>query len=161
MTEHSDDVAKLVELTKDIRIAMLTTVEENGSFTARPMAQQQVEPDGSLWFFAERDAHVVTHIGINPHVGVALSSGDSWVSINGTAALVDDVQKKRELWNPVVEAWLPQGAEDPAVVLIRVESESAEYWDTPGGRVASVFSFVKAKVTGEPYQGTESAKLDL
>ena len=161
MTEHSDDVAKLAELTKDIRIAMLTTVDEHGSFTARPMAQQQVEPDGSLWFFSERDAHVVRHIAANPHVGVALSSSDTWVSINGTAAVVDDVQKKRELWNAVVEAWLPQGAEDPDVVLIRVESVSAEYWDTPGGRVASVFSFVKAKVTGEPYQGTDSAKINL
>ena len=160
MTEHTDDVAKLAELTKDIRIAMLTTVDEHGSFTARPMAQQQVEPDGSLWFFAERDAHVVTHITANPHVGVALSSGDSWVSINGTATVVDDLAKKRELWNTVVEAWLPQGAEDPNVVLIRVQSESAEYWDTPGGRVASALAFAKTKITGERPSGhSESVEL--
>ena len=41
-------------------------------------------------------------------------------------------------------------------MLIQVDSESAEYWDTPGGRVASVFSFVKAKATGEPYEGARS-----
>ena len=51
--------------------------------------------------------------------------------------------------------------EDAGVVLIYVESDSAEYWDTPGGRVASVFSFVKAKATGEPFDGNEVKKLEL
>jgi general stress protein 26 len=94
-------------------------------------------------------------------VGVALSSSDTWVSISGNASIVDDVAKKKQLWNPGAEAWLPQGPEDPSVALILVDSESAEYWDTPGGKVASVFSFVKSKATGQPYEGTEVKKLDL
>jgi len=156
-----DEIAKLVELTKDIRIAMLTTVEQDGAFAARPMAHQEVQDDGSLYFFTERDANIVRNIAANPQVGVALSSSDTWVSISGRASIVDDVAKKRQLWNTVVEAWLPQGPEDANVALIHVESESAEYWDSPGGRVASIFSFVKSKATGEPYEGTEVKKLDL
>ena len=156
-----DEIAKLVELTKDIKIAMLTTVEEDGAFAARPMAQQEVQADGSLYFFTERDSNIVRNIAANPHVGVSLSSSDTWVSISGRASIVDDVAKKQQLWNTVVEAWLPHGPEDPNVALIHVESESAEYWDSPGGRVASVFSFVKSKATGQPYEGTEVTKLDL
>jgi hypothetical protein len=34
------------------------------------------------------------------------------------------------------------------VVLIRVGAASAEYWDSPGGRLASLVSFAKATVTG-------------
>ena len=161
MSEDSDAVAKLVELTEDIRIAMLTTVDEQGRFIARPMAQQVVEPDGVLWFFAEADSSLVGHIAANPQVGITSSSSDVWVSINGTAAIEDDPEHKKALWNPFVEAWIPQGPDDPSVLLIKVEGESAEYWDTPGGRVASAFSFVKAKVTGEPYDGGDSAKVDL
>ncbi len=156
-----DEIAKLVELTKDIKIAMLTTIEEDGAFAARPMAQQEVQSDGSLYFFTERDSNIVRNIAANPRVGVALSSSDTWVSISGTATIVDDVAKKKQLWNAGAEAWLPQGPEDPSVVLILVDSESAEYWDTPGGKVASVFSFVKSKATGQPYEGTEVKKLDL
>jgi hypothetical protein len=53
------------------------------------------------------------------------------------------------------------GPRDPSVVLIKVNSETAEYWDSPGGRVTSFISFAKAKVTGERYEGTEIEIVDL
>jgi len=43
-----DDVRKVAELAKDIRIGMLTTVDADGTFTSRPMGQQEVEFDGDL-----------------------------------------------------------------------------------------------------------------
>ena len=154
-------VARLVELTKDIRITMFTTIDAEGHFVSRPMAQQLVEPDGDLWFFAERDSRVIEQINANPHVSLTLSSNDTWISIDGDAQMVDDSAKAKELWNAFVEAWLPQGPEDPSVVLIKVNAHTAEYWDSPGGRVASLISLIKAKVTGEPYQGTERDTVDL
>ncbi|GGL97219.1 pyridoxamine 5'-phosphate oxidase family protein [Nakamurella endophytica] len=159
--QQQADVRKVAELAKDIRIGMLTTVDAGGEFVSRPMAQQEVEFDGDLWFFAERDSRKVTHIRANPHVGVTLTSNDTWISINGTAEVVTDTGKARELWNSWVEAWLPQGPEDPTTVLIKVSGETAEYWDTPGGRVASVLSFVKSKVTGQRYDGGENEKVEL
>ena len=161
MTQTSPEVTKLAELAKDIKIAMLTTLDEQGNFVARPMAQQEVEFDGDLWFFAERDSSLVGEIARNPQVGVTLSSADTWISINGTAEAVDDVAKAKELWNAWVEAWLPQGPEDPNVLLVKVTGQTAEYWDTPGGKVASVISFVKAKVTGERYDGGDNETVDL
>jgi general stress protein 26 len=157
----ANGVAKLVELTKDIKITMFTTVDAEGHFVSRPMAQQLTEPDGDLWFFAERSSRVVEEITANPHVGLTLSSRDTWISIDGEAAVVDDQGKKTELWNSWVEAWLPQGPDDANVVLIKVDAHTAEYWDTPGGMVASLLSFAKAKVTGEPYQGTDRNTVEL
>lgn len=161
MPDHQEAVAKVAELAKGIRIAMLTTVDEDGHLVARPMAQQEVEFDGDLWFFADRNSTAVTQLKANPHVGVSLSSSDTWVSICGTAQLVEDSAKLHDLWNSVVEAWMPQGPDDPSVVLIKVSADGAEYWDTPGGKVASVLSFVKSKVTGQPYDGGENEKVDL
>ena len=154
-------VAKLVELTKDIKITMLTTVDAEGHFVSRPMAHQLVEPDGDLWLFAARDSRVIEQIRANSHVGLTMSSNDTWISIDGEAAVVEDRATKEALWNKWVEAWLPQGPSDPSVVLIKVDPHTAEYWDTPGGAVASLLSFVKAKVTGEPYQGTDRDTVDL
>jgi general stress protein 26 len=154
-------VAKLVELTEDIKITMFTTIDAEGHFVSRPMAHHLVESDGDLWFFAERDSRVVEQITANSHVGITLTSNDTWISIDGEAAVVEDQAKMNELWNSWVEAWLPQGPDDPNVVLLKVDAHTAEYWDTPGGTVASLLSFAKSKVTGEPYQGTERDTVDL
>jgi general stress protein 26 len=162
-TEYSDrsGAEKVAELIKGIKIAMFTTVDEQGNFISRPMAQQEVEFDGDLWFFAERSSRKIRHLAANPQVGVTLSSGSTWVSLNGSAEMVTDDAKARELWNSVVEAWMPQGAEDPNTVLIKFHADTAEYWDTPGGRIASVLSFVKAKATGQPYSGGENETVNL
>jgi general stress protein 26 len=83
------------------------------------------------------------------------------VSLSGRAVVVEDAAKKRELWNSAVEAWFPDGPDDDGVVLLKVEGESAEYWNTPGGRLATVLSFAKAKVTGERIEGGENEKVEL
>ena len=90
-----------------------------------------------------------------------VGSGGTWVSLTGLATVVNDPAKKKELWNSAVEAWFPQGPEDPSVVLLKVDGNSAEYWDSPGGRLATAFSFVKAKATGERIDGGENEKVDL
>ena len=73
------------------------------------------------------------------------------MAVTGQAEVVDDDAKLAELWNTFAEAWLPGGPEDPQATLLRVDVEQAEYWDTPGGKVASLISFAKTKLTGETY----------
>jgi general stress protein 26 len=156
-----DQTRKVAELIKGERFGFLTTITMDGRLTSRPMTLQEVEFDGDLWFFAERDSHPVQHIAASPEVNVGVGSGGTWVSLTGDAVVVEDIAKKRELWNSAVGAWFPQGPDDDSVVLIKVEADSAEYWDTPGGRLATAFSFVKAKVTGERIEAGENEKVDL
>ena len=157
----SDGQAKVSDLTSDIKFAMLTTVDADGELVSRPMQHQEVEGDADLWFFSSRDSRKVSHVRANPHVAVTLASTSSWVSINGSAEVVDDAQKAKDLWSAGMEAWFPQGPEDDSIVLIKVTGETAEYWDTPGGRVSSVLSYAKAKVTGERYSGGDNETVDL
>jgi general stress protein 26 len=109
----ADGITKLVELTKDIKITMFTTIDADGHFVSRPMAQQLTEPDGDLWFFAERDSRVVEQIAANPHIGLTLTDNSTWISIDGEAQVIQDRDKAKSLWNSFVEAWLPQGAGRP------------------------------------------------
>jgi len=160
MSEPSD-VQKVATLVKKFRFAMFTTTSSEGKLVARPMTVQEVEFDGDLWFIAARDSHSVNEIQSNPAVGVSFSSNDTWVSLSGTAEMVDDSQKVAEFWSQWVEAWFPEGPTDPNVVLIRFIADSAEYWDSPGGRIATVISLVKAKVTGESYDGGENDTVKL
>jgi general stress protein 26 len=77
----ADGITKLVELTKDIKITMFTTTDAEGHFVSWPMAQQLTEPDGDLWFFAERDSRVVSLVK-SKVTGERYESGDQ-----GTVAL--------------------------------------------------------------------------
>jgi general stress protein 26 len=158
---QDDGTRTVAELMKGERFGFLTTTTSEGKLTSRPMALQEVEFDGDLWFFAERDAPWIAHLTASPQVNVGVGTGVSWVSLTGHARVVDDPTKKRELWNQGAEAWLPQGPDDPSVVLVKVDADSAEYWDAPGGRLATLFSFVKARMTGERIDAGENEKVDL
>jgi general stress protein 26 len=163
MTETSttdEQRAKVHDLIKSTRIAMLTTVAPDGRLISKPMANQDVEFDGDVWFIAERDSVKVRNIQTNPQVNVAYSSSDSWVSVSGTAAVVDDQAKLAELWDTFTDAWMEGGPENPNNILIRVRADSAEYWDTPGSKVTQVANLVKAKVTGKRFEG-DNEQVDL
>ncbi len=142
---------RVAELIKDFRFAMLTTRNAEDRLVAHPLTVQESEFDGDLWFLVSTNATFVVDIDADDRVGVSLSSKDSWVSLSGRAQLVEDRAKIHELWNPVVEAWFTNGPDDPDVGLLKFTAETAEYWDSPGGRLASLFSFVKSKITDEPY----------
>ena len=125
------------------------------------MSHQDVEFGGDLWFISSRESRKVEHIRANPHVAVTLASSDTWVSLNGTGEIVDDADKADELWSAEMEAWFPQGPDDESIVCIKVTGATAEYWDTPGGRVATVLSLAKAKLTGERYTAGDNDVVDL
>ena len=90
----------------------------------------------------------------DPRVNVSYSERGSWVSIAGTASVVDDEARLEELWSAFTDSWLQGGPDNPENILIEVDAESAEYWDAPGGsKVVQLTNLVKAKVTGDRVRG--------
>lgn len=156
-----DDIAKqekLTDLIKDARIGMLVTINAEGEMESRPMAVQEAEFDGDLWFFAYEDSGVCRDIEARPHVNVAIgdSKHQSWVSVSGKASLVRDREKAEELWSPLYHTYFPDGLETPGLVLIKVYAESAQYWDSPSSKVVHLFGMVKGMVTGKEINRGES-----
>lgn len=151
---HDQDLTRLDELLEDMAIGMLTTFGAEGPRSV-PMARQEVDrlfAEGpALWFISARDTAHTRAVAAEPRVALTFSSRDAWVALTGRAAVVDDQDKLAELWNTWAEAWLPGGPEDPQAVLVRVDVEEGEYWDTPGGKVASLLSFAKTRLTGDTY----------
>jgi general stress protein 26 len=160
---ETNDIRKLAELMKGIKFAMLTTADADGSMHSRPMATQQVEFDGDLWFFTGRSTHKVADIGREHHVNVSYASPDDmkYVSVSGRATLIDDRAKMAELWNPAYKAWFPDGLDDPDLALLKVEVDRAEYWDSPGNPVVRLVGFVKAMIGGGSESLGENKKIDL
>jgi len=144
-------VAKVAELIKDINICMLTTEAEDGLLHSRPMATQKTEFDGTLWFFTGRSTGKISEIEWNPEVNLSYAepSHTRYVSMSGTAEIVDDRGKMAELWSDIYKAWFPQGLDDPDLCLMKVDASFAEYWDVPSGKMVQAFGFLKALATGE------------
>jgi general stress protein 26 len=146
----TSDQEKFAELVRDIPVGMLTTYGPDGPRSV-PMARQEVDPGAQLWFITARETQHVRDVAAEPRVSLTFSARDSWVALTGRATVVDDREKLGELWNTFAEAWLPGGPDDPDATLLRVDVDEAEYWDTPGGKVASLLSFAKTKLTGSTY----------
>lgn len=162
-TNREEGLARLRELIKGIKFAMLTTVEEDGSLRSRPMTVQETEFDGDLWFFTEADAPKVDEIQHERQVNVALSEpkDQRYISLSGAARLIRDVQKQRELWSEPNKLWFPNGPEDPNLALLKVSVTKAEYWESGSNRVGRMVDFARAMITGDQQQVGENRKLDL
>jgi general stress protein 26 len=159
---HEEQLEKLRDLTKDIKICMLTTVEPDGTLRSRPMQTQETEPDGDLWFFTPADSAKVDETAADPRVNLSYASGDRqrYVSVSGRARVLRDPAKAKELWNPILKAWFPKGLEDPNLALLKVTVEQAEYWDDNSSRMVSFFKMVGSALTGAQYKA-ENEKLEL
>lgn len=151
----------LKEKIKDIKIAMLTTQEEDGDFHSRPMATQDIDPDGTMWFLTYDSSNKVEEIRQNNRVSLTFSDtgADTYVSTSGMAEVSADRNKIDALWNDGLKAWFPNGKEDPNIRLLKVTIHRGEYWDRPGGKMMTLFEMAKAAVTGQPDRTGRDVKL--
>ena len=147
---RAETIEKLNLLTKDIDIAMLTTIDK-GVLRSRPMATQETDFDGELWFFTSKQTHKAEELEKDNRVNVSYSEPEDnrYVSMSGTAELVDDRAKIEELWSPTYLAWFPKGLEDENLILLKVSVEQAEYWDATSSSVVEALGLLKSLVTGE------------
>lgn len=143
------DLERVIKLARDARMCMLTTLTEGGSLVSRPMSPREVTDDGDLWFLTDTTSAQSRQVRGRPQVNLAFATGSSWLSISGDAQVIHDPARVRELWSAAAEAWFPDGPDDSRLGLLLVTGRTAEYWDAPCGRIATVLSFVKAKVTGQ------------
>ena len=164
MTDRDTNFEKLKEMLKDIDFCMLSTVDDKGDIHSRPMSLNgEIDEDGNLWFFTSSESLKAQEVERLPKVNASFSDpGDHrYVSISGSAQLVKDRTKIRQLWKPVFRAWFPEGPDQQDVALLKVHLEKAEYWDSPSSKIAQVVSFVSAIVTGKEAEFGENKKVYL
>ncbi len=157
----AESINKVTDIINDSHIGMFTTINEAGALVSRPLAVQEVKDDGDMWFFTSANTSQVAHIRANPAVNISFGQRTEWVSVAGTAEVVTDRQLIHDRWNQVVEAWFPDGPDTPEVVLLHVDSDSAEYWTSPGGTAATVLQWIKSKVTNSRMSVGESGTVEL
>jgi general stress protein 26 len=142
---------KVYEMLESFESAMLVTHNPDGVLDARPMRVADIEPAGSLWFMTSRSSRKVSEIDKDSRVLLVYQDASGqYLSIAGTARIVDDGPRTRRLWKEPYKVWFPKGPDDPDLVLLSVEPEVAEFWDVAGlNRLRYLFDAAKAYVTGD------------
>jgi general stress protein 26 len=159
---RAEALGKINDLIKDIRMAMLTTAAPDGSLHSRPMATQNSEFTGELWFLTREDSGKVFDIHHDAHVSITYADGkQTFVALTGRAAVSQDRAKIEKLWSPLYMAWFPQGKDDPEIRVLRIRVESAEYWDAPSNALARNFQILMAAVTAGHAKVGENETLSL
>src|ERR1700694_1221546 len=150
---HSDsgDWAKLGELIRDIRVALLTTIDHDGRLHTRPVQTLQVDADRTLWFFTDWTSPKVDelHHDVRVSLGYADPAKNVYAAVSGSGRLFRDVQKAKQLWSVEQRAYYPAGPEDERLALLRVLIERAAYWIAPG-RTSYLIAAMTAAITGTP-----------
>lgn len=157
---NRESAQKLWELIKEVKFAMLTTVDKDGTLRSRPMTTQKESFDGDLWFFTRSDSEMVSEIQKLQTVNLSYADPNkTYISVSGYAELVRDRQKIEQFWHPGHAIWFPEGKDDPNLALLRVVVQKAEYWDTSNTFVGRMIDFVQTAITGDQSKMGENEKL--
>ncbi|MEJ8836608.1 pyridoxamine 5'-phosphate oxidase family protein [Ramlibacter sp. AN1133] len=142
----------LWDLIKDTRFCMLSHRHADGTLHSHPLTTQNRElaEDGCLWFFVSKSSEVGQRLRQDGNVNLSYANPgkDTWVSVTGTARVLEDPEKKKELFNTFAKAWFPGGAEDPDLELVEVRIDEAEYWNVKENKLLQLLKMGKAAATG-------------
>ena len=130
-----ESFTKLARFIEENKIALFTTVTSDGTLHGRPLLTRDIDLAGhALWFFLASNFPKAEEWLQGREVGLAYVSSDKtggYYSVSGRAQVVHDKEKAEELWTPGAATRFPTSADDPRLVLLRVEVEAVEFWDSP------------------------------
>src|SRR5579871_3498758 len=146
----AEGIAKIAELVKGIRIAMMTTLAADGTMSSRPMAVQDTPFDGTLWFLTRSTSEKVGELSGDSDITLTFAEpkDSKYIALKGRGTVSADRGKIHELWNPMYKAWFPKGEDDPEIAVLRVEVTEADYWEASGSRIVMLVKYAVAAATG-------------
>lgn len=135
ITTGPEALARVRALVEDLETAIVTTADAQGTFVGRPLVTRLMDDAGDLWFFT------VEAEALGGDRAVTLSYLDAkarrYVSISGSAAVVDDPARAHELYVDDLDTWFENGLATPGISLLRVTPRRCEFWEPSQSRLAS------------------------
>jgi general stress protein 26 len=101
---------------------------------AVPMtAQLDSDADGAIWFFTSRSGPFATG---GPATATLAGKGhDLFARFTGVLSEETDRGRVDAEWSPAVEAWFPDGRDDPDLLMLRMDLGGAEIWNADLGLI--------------------------
>lgn len=143
-------VDKIRAIATSAGVGFLGTCGDDASVRFDPMALQDVDALGVVWFLSARSSEKNRRISRNPRVHLLISNPakSEYLSLTGTASISDSLALREQCWSPFAKTWFPRGVHDPELTVIAVRIEDGHYWDAPHGKAVSWLLMAVGAVTG-------------
>ena len=128
---------------------------------ARPLSARVHRDEDVIYFLVNDDSAKNEQLAKYPKVTLAWSDSSryKYVTVSGQAAVTNDREKIKQLWEKTDEAWW-DSSDDPEIRLITFTPDEGELWDSPG-RIVATAKMLFAAVTGAKPDVGNNAKVDL
>lgn len=159
---HRQDQDRVWDLIDSIKFAMLVTHGGEGDqLRARPMHAHGHREEDTIYFLTDQRHHKDDEIQINDNICLAFADTgrQRYLSVTGTATVLDDRARVHDLWDASDKAYWDD-ENDPDIRILRVRPSMAEFWDTPGRIVTSV-KMAAAALTGAKPKLGDNRKVPL
>ena len=146
-----DAVGRIREMVDKAETCFFCTAVSHGSSGAtRPMAVQDVDNNGTLWFLSASDSFKNSELKTNPAVRLffQVSEHAGFLTLTGTARISRDRKKIKELWKPILKTWFTEGEDDPRITAIAVAPSGGYYWDNKHGKAIAGIKMLIGAATG-------------
>jgi general stress protein 26 len=164
MTQTRQSHEVLWDLIKDTRFCMLAHRHADGSLHSYPLTTQNkvLDAGASLYFFVSKSSEVGQRLRQDGNVNLSYANpkDDTWVSISGTATVLEDAQKKQELFGAMDKAWF-DSPQDADLELVQVRIDEAEYWNIKENKLLQLLKIGKAAAGGSRPEIGEHAELQF
>ncbi|MEO6232372.1 MAG: pyridoxamine 5'-phosphate oxidase family protein [Ferruginibacter sp.] len=146
---NSEAIAKLKELAEKARNCIFSTNVSSFPHTARPMALQEVDESGKLWFISSTESHKNAEIEKDNKVTLYFQNNGAYefLVVSSYAQIHTDKPTIEKYWTSFANAWF-DGKDDPNVSVVSVDPVDSDYWDTKDGKIISFIKMSFMAVTG-------------
>lgn len=146
---NQEALDKIKELVDHTKVCFFTTHLDESPLPTRPMHTQQVDDEGTFWFFSDAESEKNFEIKNDSRVQLLYANPDKaeFMSVYGHAMVSHDRAKIDELWSPMAKAWFKNGKDDPSLSVIQVIPDEAYYWDTKHNKMVSLLKILTSIVS--------------
>lgn len=147
--QSAPELIQLSNLIEPISVAMMTTVDADGTLISRPMSPLKMDAKGAVWFFTDLRSEKIEHLRV---VNVSFTDADrgTYVSLSGRGEIHAEQAHIKELWTPFARPWFPDGPDSPNIALLKFVPQTAEFWDAPHSKMVRMFALAASMAAGKP-----------
>jgi general stress protein 26 len=159
MSDRTLNIADLKSRIEHVRTAMVTTLDERGTLSSRPLTVQRVTDSGDVLFIVDSAADWLSP-GVEAANVSIVDEGRTWISIAGRATPNPDPDLLAELWDDRADSYFPEGRDAGQAITLEVSADRWEYWTTPN-RLSTIVGLFKAAATATAPDIGESGTIEM
>lgn len=160
----TEALTKLKELAEGAKTCFFCSNIKTGlPVSARPMAVQEVDDEGNIWFLIANDSHTYNDLKQEPLAQLFFQGShySDYLNVYGIANLSDDKEKIKQFWKPVLKAWFTEGEDDPRIAVVKLEPTEAYYWDNKHGNAIAFIKQLAGAALGKTLDDSVEGKLEM